>query len=115
MYIKRLFSIAAASLGLGIAVIVDQPAAFAHNSCPPLASCRRFCDTVKKIVKSSNPLYKTCVGKDKPTGNCEEVCKVFAQEYPSHEEIRKGVSKKTNCYSPWCVDMREKCQRMRKY
>ncbi len=37
MNIKSLFSIAAASLGLGIAVIVDQPAAFArcdHGTCP---------------------------------------------------------------------------------
>ena len=37
MYFKRLFSIAAASLGLGIAVIVDQPAAFARcdrGTCP---------------------------------------------------------------------------------
>ena len=36
MNIKSLFSIAAASLGLGIAVIVDQPAAFArcdHGNC----------------------------------------------------------------------------------
>ena len=108
MNIKSLFSIAAASLGLGIAVIVDQPAAFArcdHGTCPCRDEswtgdsvnhnkCRadQFC--AQKVPEHGDKHVYVC-RPEKPAGwGCTE-----------DRQCKSRSCKNKKCtYTAWCRD-----------
>ena len=98
---RRLGFLAAASLGLGVAVIVDQPASFAHCSD---AECTRACkklnwESANNWVRKYNTRGglgssgKDSHGTDHPKF-CERVCK-FRHGHPQDKYNREN--KKSNC------------------
>ena len=97
---RRLAFLAAASLGLSVAVFVDPPSAVA---CPASESCKRFCKANKPSKTNHDgdkKIQKACKNT-KTVGACEEPCRHFYAWY-------------RDCRSPWCNDRRAECDRMKK-